>query len=319
MTEADALDALDELLDGDLVRSTRVPRRFRFRHPLVRRAVYEAGPRGSRIAAHRRAATALARSGAPAVARAHHVEHSARHGDMAAVAVLREAGEAAAQRAPGSAARWFRAALSLVPEQDRDSERRSLLMALAAAQAATGRFEESRESLLESVDLTTDAEATLRVQLIGACAGVEQVLGHHEEAHARLVAALAELLDTSSSEAVELMIHLAAGDFYRMDYEGMRAWGGRALAAAEALEPSLTAASLAVLAVATAFEGPIREAEAYRADAAELVDALPDQALTNRLDAVDDPQRRRPVPTPLRRRGHPRQARSRHRPRGGPG
>jgi ATP/maltotriose-dependent transcriptional regulator MalT len=285
ITEADALDALDELLDGDLVRSTRVPRRFRFRHPLVRRAVYEACPRGSRIAAHRRAATALAGSGAPAIARAHHVEHSARHGDMASVAVLREAGEAAAQRAPWSAARWFRAALSLVPE-DRDSERRSLLMALAAAQAATGRFEESRESLLESVDLTPEAEASSRVQLIGACAGVEQVLGHHEEAHARLTAALAELSDTSSPEAVELMIHLAAGDFYRMDYEGMRAWGARALAAAEAREPSLAAASLAVLAVATAFDGPLREAEAFRTDAAALVDALPDQALTDRLDAV---------------------------------
>ena len=286
MTEADALHALDELLDGDLIRSTRVPRRFRFRHPLVRRAVYEAGAPGSRIAAHRRAASALAARGAPATTRAHHVEHSAHHGDMAAVAVLRDAGQAAARRAPGSAARWFGAGLTLLPDDAPHSERLSLLMALAAAQAATGRFEESRESLLESVDLTTDAEATLRVQLIGACAGVEQVLGHHEEAHARLVAALAELLDTSSSEAVELMIHLAAGDFYRMDYEGMRAWGGRALAAAEALEPSLTAASLAVLAVATAFEGPIREAAAYRADAAALVDALPDHALTNRLDAV---------------------------------
>src|SRR6266508_4468831 len=39
-TEASVLDAVDELLRLDLVRQTDVPRRFRFRHPLVRRAVY---------------------------------------------------------------------------------------------------------------------------------------------------------------------------------------------------------------------------------------------------------------------------------------
>ena len=43
-TEASALVAVDELLQVDLVRETDVPRRFRFRHPLVRRAVYESTP-----------------------------------------------------------------------------------------------------------------------------------------------------------------------------------------------------------------------------------------------------------------------------------
>ena len=41
---SDGLEALDALLALDLVRPTPVPRRFVFRHPLVRRAVYESAP-----------------------------------------------------------------------------------------------------------------------------------------------------------------------------------------------------------------------------------------------------------------------------------
>jgi DNA-binding CsgD family transcriptional regulator len=286
MPEADALEALDELVARDLVRTTQVPRRFRFRHPLVRRAVYGSCSPGARIAAHRRGARALASRGAPATTRAHHIEQSAGHGDMAAVAVLREAGEAAAQRAPESAARWFEVALGLLPENAERSQRVGLLTSLAGAQAATGRFEDSRSALLQSIDLTSEDEATLRVQLIGACAGVEQLLGHHQEAHDRLTAALNGLSDASSPQAVELMLHLASGDFYRMDYAGMYGWGERALYVARALGEPLTAASLAVLAVAAAFTGPTSLAEAHRVQAAALVDALPDDQLAHCLDAL---------------------------------
>src|SRR3954464_10224819 len=50
--EACAIEALDELLRLGLVRETYVPRRFRFRHPLVRRAGYESTPAGRRPHAH---------------------------------------------------------------------------------------------------------------------------------------------------------------------------------------------------------------------------------------------------------------------------
>ena len=56
MTEQQAIEMIDELLAADLIRLTSVPRRFRFRHPIVRRAVYEAAPAGWRIGAHRRVA-----------------------------------------------------------------------------------------------------------------------------------------------------------------------------------------------------------------------------------------------------------------------
>ena len=110
-----AVEAIDELLRLDLIRLTDVPRRFRFRHPLVRHAVYESMPGGSRLSAHERCAEALALRGSLPATIAHHVERSARQGDEAAIALLREAGEAAAPRAPASAARWFGAALRLLP------------------------------------------------------------------------------------------------------------------------------------------------------------------------------------------------------------
>src|SRR3954470_12615889 len=44
--EEPAMHAIDELLALELIRTTDVPRRFPFRHPLVRRAVYDGAPGG---------------------------------------------------------------------------------------------------------------------------------------------------------------------------------------------------------------------------------------------------------------------------------
>ena len=285
--DSEALVALDELIGQDLVHAGAVPRRFHFRHPLVRRAVYESCPEGARLAAHARCAEALAARGAPAAARAHHVEHAASHGDLAAVALLREAAEATAARAPASSARWLGIALGLLPESEPTGQRLELLTALAETQAATGQFESSRAALLESIALTPRDDVVLRVSLIGACAGLEQLLGKHEEARRRLTTTLGELDGASSPQAVALMVQLAVGDFYRMDYEAMRDWGARALAAAgELSDPALSAASTAVLAVASAFMGAVPDAIAYSDEAAALVDGLPDDALGRHLEAL---------------------------------
>ena len=285
--DSQALEALDELIGNDLARPTEVPRRFHFRHPLVRRAVYEACPPGIRLATHARSADALAARGAPAAARAHHVEHAARHGDLAAIAVLREAGDATAHRAPVSAARWFSIALGLLPETTPHTERVELLTALARAQGATGRFEDSRAALIEAIALTSSDNTPLHLSLVGACAGVEQLLGHHDVARTRLTAALRGLSNTSSAHAVALMIQLAVGDFYRMQYEAMREWGERALAGAHDLaDPPLIAASTAVLAVAAAFLGAVPDAKSRSSEAAALVDKLADDELGLRLDAL---------------------------------
>ena len=255
---AAAIDALDHLLALDLIRATDVPRRFRFRHPLVRRAVYEAAPGGWRLGAHERTAAALAERGAPASARAHHVETAAREGDGEAVAVLREAGEAAALRAPASAARWFAGALRLLPPSAPAPERVELLLARSAALAATGRFSDSHAMLIESMGIVPQKPEALRVRLVAACAGVENLLGRHQQSHARLESALAELDDPGSREAVALMIELAVASMYRAEFDAMRDWAARAADAAAPLgDLALLAGVLGVRAVAGALSGVI--------------------------------------------------------------
>jgi DNA-binding NarL/FixJ family response regulator len=283
----EALDALDVLLRVDLVRSTDMPRRFRFRHPIVRRAVYEATAGGWRLGAHERIAETLAERGADVAVRAHHVERSARQGDAAAVAVLREAGEQSALRAPATAAHWFGAALRLLPEAASPQERVELLRAHAQALAATGRFRESHAALLESIAMVPAESPALRGQLAATCARVEHLLGRHEQAHDRLLAALDSMPDDGSPAGVSLMIELAMDGAHRLDYEGMEGWGARAVDAARRLEdPVLEATAVAAHARAAAFAAATDQAEAACTEAAALVDALTDDELAQRLDAA---------------------------------
>jgi DNA-binding CsgD family transcriptional regulator len=287
VSEPEALEAVDELTARDLVRPTTVPRTFQFRHPLVRSAVYESCSPGARLAAHQRAAQTLAARGAPAAERAHHVEHAARHGDTEAVAVLREAGESAAGRAPTSAARWFETAIRLLPEEAPGGDRLTLLMALAGVQAATGRLEDSRAALLEAIELASDDGPVPRVRVIGACAAIEQLLGRHREAHARLAGTLEQLPNRNSPEAVALMLDLAVDAFWGSEYDGMHDWGKQAFEAARGLgDGALIAAAAATVAFGGSCVGPVSEAEKHRSDAAAVVESLPDEVLAERLDAM---------------------------------
>jgi ATP/maltotriose-dependent transcriptional regulator MalT len=280
-SEAAAMDAVDELLRLDLVRTTEVPRRFRFRHPLVRRAVYEATAAGWRLGAHERCAEALAARGASAGARAHHIERSAREGDVAAVRLLRQAGEEAARLAPESAARWYADALRLLPQSAPPQERVELLVARADALTAAGRFAESHDALLAAVDL-----ALFDPKLARACAAVEGLLGKQEQAGARLVRAIEQLSDQDSAEAVALMVELVINLVWRARYEEMREWADRAVGAARRVgDRPLIATALAVLAMAETMVRQPERAESARSEAAAIVDSLPDDELAEHVEA----------------------------------
>ena len=284
--ESDVLESLDELLDAGLIHSTEVPRRFAFRHPLVRRVVYESTKGGWRLAVHARAAAELARQGAAPATRAHHVEQSGQRGDQEAIAVLREAGRAAAARAPATAARWFAAALRLQPERASEG-RLELLVPLAAARRGAGRLQESRNALVEALELLPEGMGPARVELVAQCAAVEHWLGRHDEARARLRAALDAVGDRASREAAVLTIELAVDALHRMEFDDLHAYGVEALEVAQGLlEPALVGGAAAMLSVGASVAARADQAQDYRELAAECLDTLNEEELTDRLDAL---------------------------------
>jgi len=283
--DGDALVSLDELVGRDLVRATPVPRRLRFRHPLVRHAVYESASPGFRIAAHGRAAAALEASGAGAGARAHHVAASARPGDRQAAALLAEAGHAAAARAPAVAARWLEEALRLLPGGD-PAWRLGALAARAHALVSAGHLEEGLEALVEALSLAPVDATELRVGLTVACAWVETLLGRHAHSSSRLRAALDALPDPGSVEAGALHLQLAGAGVWSNDRDALLTHADLGLAAASRVgDDMLAAAARALLAFGEIGFGRLDAAAALVARAGAQLDGCDDEALARRIQA----------------------------------
>jgi DNA-binding NarL/FixJ family response regulator/tetratricopeptide (TPR) repeat protein len=286
LSESEGLDALDELIAIDLVRATDVPRRFSFRHPLVRRSVYESTGGGWRLAAHQRASDALGARGADAAERAHHVEQSACQGDAQAIEVLLEAGRVASARAPGAAARWFQAALRLLPSDDRKGQV-EVRVALASAQRSLGDLDLCRTTLLDAAERLPADASMRRVELTALCAAVEHWQGHHEDAHRRLLRAWEELPDGATAEAAALQVELAVDGLYENDFEQTFEMGARALETALALDDrGLIAAAASALALGEAAAGRIDAAREHRAEALRQIERMDDAELANRLETL---------------------------------
>ena len=132
-----------------------------------------------------------------------------------------------------AAARWYEAALGILPETAVMGPRRvDVFVGLARTLASVGRLEASRAALVEALALVPlDAHAQ-RVRLMSSCARFEQVLGRHSDAQRRLQQALAELPDPGSLQAAELKVELSLAARFAGDPAGMHAHAGEALEAA---------------------------------------------------------------------------------------
>ncbi|MFL5895687.1 MAG: helix-turn-helix transcriptional regulator [Thermoleophilaceae bacterium] len=271
---SEALAALDDLLAKDLVRVADVMSvGFRFRHPIVRRAVYDAIGPGRRLALHGRAVAALRARGAPAEVIAHHLERSATTGDADAIAVLTRAAQVVAGRAPSSAARWFAAALRLIPDdQDHHEQRLGLLVQRAAALGVAGDFEQNRETLRTFLRLTEESSNPLRLRATVLAAFLDELLGRQDEARALLLEELEALSDQASPEAAELHRQLAFTHFLDGDWGAMKACAERSLAARG--DGIVRVGALSAFAIGEHALGRIESAKAAISEASALFDRL---------------------------------------------
>ena len=288
-SEGEVLEELDELVSRDMMRVTDVPRRFKFRHPIVRSAVYGSCSPSTRLSCHRRAGEALVERGASAAAVANHVEQSAQHGDTAAVDLLRQAGRETAKQAPTIAIRWFTAALRLLPGDASVTERVDLLASLAASQAAVGLFAGALATLEDCIQLTSSDSGDTKVGMIVGCAELEQLLGRHGESRARLERAYNEVTDPRSAAAVSVLIALSSASLYLADHHAMLDWGRLAVEAADGLgDDAILAAAFAAQTMGAAFAGETELAVQMHDRVARLVDSSTDEVLTARLDALSN-------------------------------
>jgi DNA-binding CsgD family transcriptional regulator len=284
--EMAVLDALDELLDRQLVTHTEVPRRFAFRHPLVWGAVYQGVRGGWRLRAHRAAADALAARGAPAAERAHHIEQAARRGDLEAVAVLEEAARTVAHRTPAAAGRWFRGALRLLPEQPaHDEKRRQLLVELASALRGSGDLGGCRDALQDALALVAPDDDAGRARLEAACATVESWLGLADDARRRLLRARAGVHTEHSPETVMLDIRLALDALNGLEFDRGAGVADGALEMARALrDPALVAEAASALSLAHGLAGRVDWAREHHDAAVAALEGLSDGVLAERID-----------------------------------
>ena len=288
-----ALAALDALLAADLVRVADHPRRFRFRHPLVRRAVYESGGGGWRLAAHARAAAALAARGATPAERAHHVERAAHAGDLDAVALLATAADQTLLSAPATSAAWYAAALRLLPEAH-DERRLELLRARAGALMSAGTAVEARDVLRRVLALLPAADVDERARVAVRLAKLEALWTQEPAAARRLLEGERDALrDVAPSAAAELTLAMATERNEYGDFAATFEYAEQArIAAGAAGDRPLQALAAAMAADAANCllrgDDPAGVAAADRriAEAGALIDALPDEQVTVHLDML---------------------------------
>jgi DNA-binding CsgD family transcriptional regulator len=281
-----ALAAVDELLEVDLIGATDAPRRFRFRHPIVRRAVYDQMPRGWQIGAHARAALALAHARAPASAIAHHVEASAMVGDEQAIALLTEAGREVASRAPETAGRWLIAATRLLPHRGDDERRIELLIEAANALTFAGEYDDALAALDEVGTLLSPTRVRERAGLVAKISFATRMSGRPLESRA-LVAQALEHIPAQAPAALALKLELAIDHYWRGEFAHMHEVAEAVLADARDRGDELLvafAAAAALCSIASSSVNRAADALAEFIEAEAALGAASDQQLAERID-----------------------------------
>lgn len=255
--EAVAAAAADELTEAGLLRETGVPRNFAFRRPILRQATYQLTPPSSRLAGHRRAATAL--TDGPVRERAVHLARVAVPPDPEAADVLMRAGRETLGRDPVTAVTLLRAAGELT-RGDQPAHRVALL-AHADAASKAGLLQEARSAYEGALRAGADRPAATRLATVGALATIDQLTGEAALSSSRVRMALARAGDGAGAQSGFLLVLAASAAALSLDWHQVRKQAGEALHRAQA------AGDLGSQAAAGSLLG-IAEVARHRVDAA---------------------------------------------------
>ena len=245
--------------------------RLRFRHDLIRDAIYEDLPVTIRSGLHREAGQRLARAGAPSLQVAEQLARGAGQDDTEAVSWLTRAAREAAAKSPDVAADLMGRAAGLISAADPGRDR--LLAERVGSLMLAGRI--------------PDALADCRLLLgrhhdLGIDGPVRISLGHALLAQGQVRDALQELERAGRSPALSIAERGAAqawAGFTRMslgDLDGAAALAGQARsAAASAGDHQTTSIAMSTAARISESRGHLREALEIAEEAVRLADESP--------------------------------------------
>jgi DNA-binding CsgD family transcriptional regulator/tetratricopeptide (TPR) repeat protein len=245
--------------------------RLRFRHELIRDAIYQDLAGSVRRALHREAGQRLAQAGAPALQVAEHLARGATPGDPEAVTWLARAARQAAPRSPEVAADLLGRAAGLTAPGDPGHD--DLLAERASSLMWAGRIADAEEACrsLLGRDLDPSLEAAVRI-----------CLGHALLAGGRARDGLCELERAGQSPlltSAERAEAQAWASFARMvlaDLDGAAAAAAQARPTAAAARDHLaTSIAMATLAMNSQLRGHLREALQIADEAVRLADQSP--------------------------------------------
>jgi DNA-binding NarL/FixJ family response regulator len=282
---AGAAARIEALSRRDLVRPDGRPGRWRWRHPVVRAAVYRLVPPAWCLAAHERAAAVLVRRGAAAAEVAPHFARAGRSGDEGAIDLLERAGDEAATTDPTVAAGWWDAAVRLLPGTPESGARRSRLLARQArALAVTGRFVESRGLVLELLEQLPGTATEQRLAAFRLAAMLALALGQPDEAAAALATGSPDAESAAPGfHADRALVSVHRGRWAEAERAANRALelAGTAAGRPELPPAAVTAYSVRALCATRAGQpGPARR---HLHRAATRLDRMPDAELADHL------------------------------------
>ena len=244
---------------------------IRFRHDLIRDAIYEDLPLSVRRGLHREAGQRLARTGAPALQVAEQLGRGAGQGDAEAIGWLTRAAREAAARSPDVAADLLERAAGLMAPADPGRDR--LLAERASSLMVSGRNADALAACRSLLDRDLDPQVDGPVRIC---------LGRALLAQGQVRDALRELEQAGSSPALPGAERAAAwawAGFARMslgDLDGAAASAEQARSAAASAGDHLTV-SLAMTTLARVSEsrGHLRDALQITDEAMHLADESP--------------------------------------------